>query len=29
MVKKNRGEGERGVKRTRIEDVKDNEWEKT
>ena len=28
-MKKNRDEGERGVKRTRIEDVKDNEEEKT
>lgn len=28
-MKKNHDEGERGVKRTRIEDVKDNEEEKT
>jgi hypothetical protein len=28
VVKKNRNEGEQGIKRTRIEDVKDNELEK-
>ena len=28
-MKKNRDGGERGVKRTRIEDIKDNEEEKT